>query len=69
MAEVMRKMPRRQGELMAVSGKKYMQRDGLPRIGGPMRDATVMSLDGQAVRLSALARNGRPLVLNFGSCS
>ena len=56
--------------LAAASIAKYIQRDGLPQVGDAFRDAIVMSLDGTTqLQLSSLMKPGRPLVLNFGSCS
>ena len=56
--------------LSQVSIKKYMQQpEGLPEVGSAFRDADVVGLDGTPTTLSAMARPGRPLLLNFGSCS
>jgi hypothetical protein len=50
--------------------QKYMpSSDGLPTVGSAFRDAAVVTLDGEPLALSSLAAPGRPLLLNFGSCS
>ena len=49
--------------------KKYIQSDGLPTVGSAFRDVDVVTLDGKPVALSSLVTRGRPLLLNFGSCS
>ena len=52
------------------SMSKYVKTSGLPLVGEPFRDCSFVSLDGKrTVSLAALARPGRPLVMNFGSCS
>ena len=39
------------------------------REGGPMVDVGLFHLDGTLSRLSQFMKNGRPLVINFGSCT
>jgi hypothetical protein len=39
------------------------------RPGGPMKDVQLLRLDQTPCRLSDFMRNGRPLVINFGSCT
>lgn len=60
-----------QGKLMQAAVTKYMQRDTskLPTVGGPFREGRVVTLGGEELALSSLCKSGRPLVLNFGSCS
>ena len=56
--------------LANASIAKYMQSKGLPRVGDTLRDVIVAALDGTTrLPLSSLLKPGRPLVLNFGSCS
>ena len=56
--------------LAQVAMQKYMpSSDGLPTVGSAFRDAAVVTLDGEPLALSSLAAPGRPLLLNFGSCS
>lgn len=52
--------------------EKYQQKDGLPKVGDPMRDFLVRplaSVQSNEVKLADLISIGRPIVLNFGSCS
>ena len=58
-----------QKKLAAASVAKYMQRDIDLAVGSPFRDAPLASIDGDPLLLSTLAQPGRPLLLNFGSCS
>ena len=39
------------------------------KVGEPIPATPVFSLDGKEVMLGALATQGRPLLINFGSCS
>ena len=56
-------------QLMKQSVAKYMQRTGLPEVGAAQQEITFTTLDGASGKLSDRTRPGRPLVLNFGSCS
>ena len=58
-------------KLMMTSVKKYMQRDVSLGVGDPMVDFTVARIGeaGTTFNLSDAITPGRPLVLNYGSCS
>eukprot|EP00746_Dinoflagellata_sp_MGD_P078320 gnl/MRDRNA2_/MRDRNA2_31331_c0_seq1.p1 gnl/MRDRNA2_/MRDRNA2_31331_c0~~gnl/MRDRNA2_/MRDRNA2_31331_c0_seq1.p1 ORF type:complete len:232 (+),score=31.94 gnl/MRDRNA2_/MRDRNA2_31331_c0_seq1:92-787(+) len=52
--------------------EKYVQNGGLPKVGDPIRDFKVRPLritESNDTKLSDLISVGRPMVLNFGSCS
>lgn len=58
-------------KLAGTSIQKYMQdfaSHGMHR-GAPFRDASVVTLGGEPLQLATLQQPGRPLLLNFGSCS